>query len=262
LRDLLDRGEARRLCLRLAQRAVGLGELGDHVRRALRVDVARRSQRAAERPERRRTGDLRAASHQDTHAERRRAFDQLFGAARLADAGLAGQRAQRSATVDRIAQELAELGQHALTPDERRRDRRRLRGGARRVLQGDIRGEAIAAPMHRLDRRLRGAALAECAADVADAPGDDRFVDELVGPQLVEQLGLADDPPPLLDQVAEDIEHLRLQGQLDVRAAQHEAAGVELIFSERVPDHRTSLSPLMGAREMSERLRPRALTSV
>jgi hypothetical protein len=117
---------------------------------------------------------LRAAPAQRLHtAERARERDQLVGATRLADARLARDHTQRSATRGRIAHVLLELGHHLYASDEGRSracGSRRRTGEGRALASDDIGGETIAASGDGLDR-VAAALLSEPAPDVAHAPG-------------------------------------------------------------------------------------------
>ena len=100
--------------------------------------------------------------------------------------------------------------------------------------------EAEASPVHRLDRPLRPAVVADGAAGRLDPARQRRLAHEPVAPHVVEQLDLADDPFPVRDEVGEHVEDLRFEPDALTVTAKLVEVGVELAAVERV-DHGSSL---------------------
>jgi hypothetical protein len=86
------------------------------------------------------------------------------------------------------------------------------------------------------DDTLLAAAVADRLAGRLDPAGQGGLAHEPAAPELVQQLGLGDEPAAVADQVGQDLEDLRLQVAGDAAAAQLVAALVELAVAEPV-DH-------------------------
>ncbi len=241
-------------------------ELGQE-RSDLELELTRKrvlSERVAKdlhpRPERRGPPAFQAPAARDPDAKPARDAGELAHATGLADPGLAREKAQAPATVAG-AMEGAEQALHRLgAPDERiarrrgdhRRDpgrRRRLglepqdlrrgRPRGRRLDLGHFGREAVPAAPDRLDRVLRVGPLAQRLARPADGPGHGRLVDVLAGPESLEQLLFADDAIVVLDQIADRVEDLRLQGHLAALTPELVAVRVELELPEQEVHFRT-----------------------
>ena len=104
------------------------------------------------------------------------------------------------------------------------------------------REEAVPAAVGGRDEPLLPPAVAESLAGRLDPARERRLAHEPVAPHVVEQLLLRDHPVGVHDQVAEDVEHLRLDPTGLARLAQLEALGVELEVLE-LEDH----PPMMAA---------------
>ena len=79
------------------------------------------------------------------------------------------------------------------------------------------RDELVAPAVDGPDDRLAAAVIPERLAHRLDAGGERRLAHETVAPDVVEKLLLADDLTPVLDEVAEHVERLRLELHLATR---------------------------------------------
>src|SRR4051794_10704943 len=111
-----------------------------------------------------------------------------------------------------------ELGHLAVAAREMRRSATRPPRVRARFVTGQGGDEPVAAPVGGADERLATAVVPDGSACCLDAARHRRLADEAVAPDVVEELVLADDPLPVLDEVGEHIEDLWLQGHADARA--------------------------------------------
>ena len=95
--------------------------------------------------------------------------------------------------------------------------------------------EAVPAAVDGLHDALVPPGVADRLAQLLDPGGQCRLRHEAVTPDGLEQLGLGHHPVPVLDQVGQHVEHLRLDVHELVAAAQLVAGGVEHRVAEAVP---------------------------
>jgi hypothetical protein len=96
--------------------------------------------------------------------------------------------------------------------------------------------EAEAAARHRSDEPLLLSGVADCAPSGADPAGEGIVRHRAAIPDRLQQLVLADDTVPMLDQISQNLEHLRLD--MDGRAvpAQLELVSIDLAVA-KIHDH-------------------------
>ena len=208
---------------------LGLGQV------ARRHDLAQQTQ---PRPQRRRVARLPAIAPRHAYAGGCLALEHLDHA-RLADAGLAEQRAQPAMALDRRALGSLQAIEHATATDERRRqlDRRwRYAGGSAGTQQRDLADEAVAAPVHRHHARRRGGVTPERLPEPRHRHRDHVVGDRSPGPHLLDQLVLGDELTGVADQRQEQAHDQRIDGQRGALATQLESLRVELEAVEGV-DH-------------------------
>jgi hypothetical protein len=107
--------------------------------------------------------------------------------------------------------------------------------------------------VHGLDHALLGAVVTDSTPCRLDPRRQRRFADEAIAPHVVEQLVLRDDTIPMLDEVGEDAEDLRLHGDGSAGAAQLEHVGVEVECSERVDQRAPSSEAIHTTRAAEHR---------
>src|SRR5262249_5722067 len=95
--------------------------------------------------------------------------------------------------------------------------------------------------MQRLNAALRSPTVPNGLAGCHDGMVQRPLTDELVGPQLLQEFGLGDHPLPMLDEVEQDVKHLRFEPTRLAGVAQLIQAGVEFVLSKDVA-HRLSPS--------------------
>ena len=128
---------------------------------------------------------------------------------------------------------------------------RRRAGGRRRL--GDpadadldhLPDEAEAPPVDRADQALIAPVVADRPPGGLDAARQGRLGDEPVAPDLVEQLGLRDDPVAVPDEVVEHVHDLWLDRDLLAATLELHRVGVERHVSESHP-HRRQLRAARG----------------
>jgi hypothetical protein len=84
------------------------------------------------------------------------------------------------------------------------------------------------------DHALRGAVVADRLTRVLDPAVQRRRRHVAVAPDAIEQILLGDDPVTMREQVREHVEHLRLDVEALVRAAELVQPRIELVLAERV----------------------------
>lgn len=99
---------------------------------------------------------------------------------------------------------------------------------------GDRSDETEASPWEGLDHRLSAAAVAKGSPDRVDTRVQRAIGNRAAVPDGVDQLVLGDDPVPVLDQVGEDGEHLRLESDRVVTVAELQARAIERVVVEAV----------------------------
>ena len=173
-------------------------------------------QQGAERvppgPERRGALALVAPSLGDSGAARTRHVREALGRAGLADPGLSTQEGDPSPAPLRVVERGVELLQQVVASDE---DRplsacKRCSGRSRHPLD-DGRGEPVAPAAERLDQAISRATVPQGAPNVTQRAGQGGLAHDDVGPDLVEDLALGDDPVAVPNQVEEQRERLGLQ---------------------------------------------------
>jgi hypothetical protein len=97
--------------------------------------------------------------------------------------------------------------------------------------------EAEPPPVHRADQALVTPVVADRSPGGLDAARQRRLGDEPVAPDLVEQLGLRDDPVAVPDEVVEHVHHLRLDRDPLPATLELHGIGVERHVSESHPHH-------------------------
>ncbi len=196
------------------------------------------------RPERGSPSPLEAAACPHPHVQAARHQGELVEATGLSDARFAGQQDQatapRAGLVQRADQALHGVG----APDEgvggharprgHREPWRRSGGRVARAGAPDRAREAVTASADGLDGVVRVCVLAKDLAGSAYGPGYRRVVHVLTRPEGVEELFLADDPVAVLDQVADRVEDLRLEGHFLVGSAELVRARVKLEIAEEI----------------------------
>ena len=99
------------------------------------------------------------------------------------------------------------------------------------------RDELVAPAVDGPDDRLAAAVIPERLAHGLDARRERRLAHETVAPDVIEELLLADDLTPVLDEVAEHVERLRLELHLPTVAAKGDPGHVQLAVG-KAKDHR------------------------
>ncbi len=105
------------------------------------------------------------------------------------------------------------------------------------VLDLDRWNEAIPATVHGLDGPLCAAVVVDGPPGLFDPGRQCRLGDEAVAPNVVEQLLLGDQPSPLLDEVEQDVEDLRLDLSDPIGPGDFDAVGVDRELPESEPRH-------------------------
>jgi hypothetical protein len=123
----------------------------------------------------------------------------------------------------------------------RQEDRPQRRGRDGWLHGADRRNEAIAPPMQRLDAALLPPTVTNGLACRHDAVVQRHLANELVGPELFQEFVPCDHPLTMLDEVAQDVKHLRFEPTRLAGVAQLIQAGVEFVLSKDVA-HRLSPS--------------------
>ena len=236
-------------------------EVADEARGLLLADG--RTQDLHPRPECRRTLPFMTAATEDARATLARVGRHLLRGPRLADSRLADEEDERTDAVLGVGETRAQPRHRSVATDERRGvARRRLVGGyrhpdtvrparsigrrvarprRRRIAPVDGGDEAIAAAVDRLDDVLAGGVIVERLPRRGDASWEHRLAHELPGPEMLEQLVLGDDAVATLDEVAQDVEDLRLELHEPRTSPQLEEIRVELEVADAV-DHRAAVA--------------------
>ena len=182
-------------------------------------------------PERRRTGAFIAAPAVDV------AFADLRGEAlyqrRLAGARAAFDQQNAARAAARVPPRAVEHRERVGPADER--DPRPLRRG-RTIVRAAGRGahEAKAPAAHRADETLCRAVVAQRAARAVDRRAERAVADEDARPQGGEQLVARDGTVAVANEVAQQLERLLLDLDLDAGSPQLAAAGVNLEIVEPI----------------------------
>jgi len=95
--------------------------------------------------------------------------------------------------------------------------------------------EAIAPTVQCLDDPLRLPRVSDRAAGLLNARLQRRLADELLGPEMLEEILLGDKAVAVRDEVAQDVEYLRAQVDTPSSTAQFTAARIERIITEKIP---------------------------
>src|SRR5262245_37571686 len=121
----------------------------------------------------------------------------------------------------------------------------------------DLRNEAIAPPVERFDAVLRPPTVTNGLARRHNAVVQRHLTDKLVGPELFQELVLRDHPLTMLDEVEQDVKHLRFELTRLASVTQLIQAGVEFVLRKDVA-HRLSSSASGGLPVSSTLPRPGA----
>ncbi len=100
------------------------------------------------------------------------------------------------------------------------------------LLDRDLRDEAIAAAMGRLDVRRRPRIVGERPPNLADADLERAVAHVHVGPRQLEQIVLSDELTGMVHQVVQHREGLRRERHDDVAAAELSSGGIQPERSE------------------------------
>jgi hypothetical protein len=103
--------------------------------------------------------------------------------------------------------------------------------------------EAVPATVDGLDDPLITSAVTDSLAELLDPGGQRRLRDELVPPHDIQQLGLGDHTVSVLDQMSEDVEHLRLDVHQFAATPQLVAGCVQHTALEPVPHRQIVAAP-------------------
>src|SRR5262249_44582060 len=94
--------------------------------------------------------------------------------------------------------------------------------------------EAIAPTVPRLDHALRLPRVSNCPAGLLNTRLQRRLANELLGPQVLEEILLGDNAVAMGDEVVQDVEDLRAERNTPASAAQFTAAYIQRIVTKEI----------------------------
>ena len=154
----------------------------------------------------------------------------------------------------RLLEEGENRDQFGVAPDESRRSRHADADGP---AVGHLSDEPIPATPNVADRVLLTSVVTDGASDLLDSRGQVRLGEKGVAPHAVEQFHLVDDPISMLDEVAQEVERLRLQvhrfaGPTEIATGHIK---IEVAESEHGPSLSSGAANHAGSRVRSRRKR-------